>query len=88
MLPNLSPIQWVVLIGVIALVIVPRLGTLKTPLGSLVGLLRRGPTSPDIHAKVEAYQTLADDLSPELAQKVWVSIQSSTLADPEVPHAN
>ena len=77
MLPDLAPLQWAVLAGAIALVIVPRLvGVLKTRLGSLAGLLRRQPAAPDVHAKVDAYRTLVPDLSPELAAGVWVAIQS------------
>ena len=78
MLPDLNPIQWAVLAGAIALVIVPRLGVLKVPLGSLLGRLRRTPKAPDVHAKVDAYHTLATDLSAELAKQVWACIQSPT----------
>jgi hypothetical protein len=78
MLPDLNPIQWAVLAGAIALVIVPRLGVLKVPLGSLVGPLRRAPKAPDVHDKVYAYHTLATDLSADLAKQVWACIQSPT----------
>lgn len=76
MLPELTPMQWTVLAAAAALVIVPRLGALRATLGSLAGLLRRSAKTPDVHAKVDAYRTLAADLTPDLAKQVWSSIQS------------
>ena len=76
MLPELSPIQWAAITGAAALIVVPRLTALKGMAGSLAGLFRRTESAPDIHKKVDAYQTLAADLPPELARQVWVCIQS------------
>ena len=88
MLPELSPFQWAAIVGAVALIVVPRLTALKGAAGSLAGLFRRSETTPDIHAKVDAYRTLAAGLPPDLAQQVWMSIQSSTAADPEVSDAD
>jgi len=88
MLHSLSPIQWAAILGAVALIILPRIAALKGTIGSMVGLFRKGEDVPDIHAKVEAYQTLAADLPPDLAQKVWMSIQSGLLTTPEVPRAD
>ena len=76
MLPDLSPIQWAAIAGAAALIVVPRLTALKGVAGSLTGLFRRAESTPDIHAKVDAYRTLAVDLPPELARQVWICIQS------------
>ena len=85
---DLSPIQWAAIVGAAALIVLPRLTALKGLTGSLVGLFRQVESTPDIHAKVDAYRTLADDLPPDLAQKVWMSIQSSMAADLEVSRAD
>ena len=79
MLPELSPIQWAAIVGAAALIVLPRLTALKGAAGSLVGLFRQTETVPDIHAKVDAYRTLAGDLPPELAKQVWICIQSPGL---------
>ena len=76
MLPNLTPIQWATIAGAAALIVLPRLTALKGVAGSVAGLFRRSERAPDIHAKVDAYRTLAGDLPPELAKQVWVCIQS------------
>jgi len=76
MLPELTPMQWTVLAAAAALVIVPRLGALRAPLASLAGLLRRSAKTPDVHAKVDAYRTLAADLPADVAKQVWSAIQS------------
>ena len=76
MLPELTPMQWTLLSAAAALVIVPRLGALWAPLASLAGLLRRRAKTPDVHAKVDAYRTLASDLSADVAKQVWSAIQS------------
>ena len=76
MLPELTPMQWTVLAAAAALIIVPRFGALGAPLVSLVGRLRRPTKVPDVHAKVDAYRTLAADLPADLAKQVWACIQS------------
>ena len=75
MLPELTITQWAVLAGAAALVLLPRAGALRGPIAWFAGLLRRQPASPDVHAKVDAYQTLVTDLSPELATQVWAAVQ-------------
>lgn len=74
MLPELTWLPWVVLAGAAALVLVPRLGVLKTLAASLAGVFHRETNVPDIQAKVDAYHVLAADLPPELARQVWASI--------------
>mgnify|MGYP000185723910 CR=1 FL=1 len=76
MLPELTPMQWTVLAAAAALVIVPRLGELRARSASLAGLLPRSAKTPDIHAKVDAYRTLAADLPADVARQVWSAIQS------------
>jgi hypothetical protein len=56
---------------------------------SLTGVFRRSETTPDIHSKVDAYRTLASDLSPELAKQVWICIQSpSRVENSEATHVD
>jgi len=76
MLPELTPFQWAVLAGAAALVVVPRLGSLKAPLVSIAAMLRPQTKAPDVHAKVDAYRVLAADLPAELARQVWACVQS------------
>ena len=88
MLPDLTTTQWAVLAGAAALVLVPRAAALWGPIASLVGLFRSQPIAPDVHAKVDAYQTLVTDLSPELAKQVWAAVQWPVPSPPapEVSH--
>ena len=78
---ELSTFQWAAIAGAAALIVLPRLTALKGVAGSLTGLFRRAENTPDIHAKVDAYQTLAAGLPPELARQVWVCIQSPALSE-------
>ena len=88
MLPDLTTTQWAVLAGAAALVLVPRAAALWGPITSLAGLFRRQPAAPDVHAKVDAYQNLVADLSPELARQVWAAVQWPVPSPPapEVSH--
>lgn len=85
---ELSTYQWAAIAGAAALIVLPRLTALKGVTGSLAGLFRRSERTSDIHAKVDAYQTLATDLPDDLAQQVWMSIQTSMVTDPEVSRAD
>lgn len=76
---DLTTTQWAVLAAAIALVAFPRLGGIKTWLTGLLAKVKPAATTatePTIHAKVDAYQTLASDLPVELAREVWACIQS------------
>lgn len=75
---DLSTTQWLVLAVAAAIVILPRLGSLKTWAAELLAKLKPATatdTSPDIHAKVDAYRTLAGNLPVDLAKQVWACIQ-------------
>jgi hypothetical protein len=89
LLKNLTPIQWAAIVGAVALLVLPRLTALKDAAGSMIGLFRKAETAPDIHAKVDAYRTLAADLPTDLAKQVWSCIQSSVAATgTEATHAD
>ena len=85
---DLSLFQWAAIVGAAALIVLPRLTALKSAASSVLGVFRKAETTPDIHAKVDAYRTLATDLPPELAKQVWISIQSpGATVDLEATHA-
>ena len=89
MLPELTITQWAVLAGAAALVLLPRAGALGVPIAWFAGLFRSQPADPGVHDKVDAYQTLVTDLSPDLAKQVWASVQwpLPTPPAPEESHA-
>ena len=88
MLPSLSPIQWAAILGAAALIVLPRLTALQGAASWLAGLFRRSESVPDVHAKVDAFRTLAGDLPPELATQVWACIQSpAPMPSTEATHA-
>jgi len=75
---DLNTTQAAVLAVAAAILIVPRLGGVKEKLSELFARLRPSTNNDvaDIHAKVDAYRTLAGDLPAELARQVWASIQT------------
>ena len=75
---DLNITQTVVLAVAAALIVVPRLGAVKEKLVAWLAWLRPSTNNndADIHAKVDAYRTLAGDLPAELAREVWACMQT------------
>ncbi len=83
---DLTTTQWAVLAAAIALLAFPRLGGIKTWITGLLAKVKPASTTsaPTIHAKVDAYQTLAGDLPVDLAKQVWACIQEPPGIEPSV----